>query len=108
MRESFVWALQRFGQRVRVMHGAEETETRAFLQVIREKGESPPRSVTALGEVDGRRWEYIGAAETEIAVGDRVLWEETAFFVRQAEEIFLAQGCVYRWAMLERETGAVL
>ena len=104
MNRPFEQALLRFGQSVRVIHGENETETKAFLQEALEKSET--RGVTPLGETDGRRWVYIGGAETEIEAEDRVCCGELRLRVLQTEAVYLGDEICHRWARLEKDREA--
>lgn len=104
----FEQALLRFGQAVKVSHAGLVSEVSAFLQEKLEKSEEPPRSIHPLGEVDRRRWIYIGPAETEISVGDRVEFGELSLIAQQTEAVWLGGEICHWWAQLAREKEAVL
>ncbi len=104
----FEQALLRFGQAVQVTHAGETAEVRAFLQEKLEKGEEPPRSIHPLGEADRRRWIYIGPAETELSVGDRVEFAGLGLIAQQAEAVWLGGEICHWWAQLAREKEAVV
>ena len=103
----FEQALLRYGQTVTVSHAGESVEVKAFLQEKLEKSETPPRSILPLGEVDRRRWIYIGPAEAEISVGDRVEFHGLGLIAQQAEAVWLGGEICHWWAQLAREKEAV-
>lgn len=102
----FEEALRRFGQTVTLTHGEESREVQAFLQEKLEKDREPPRGILPLGESDERRWVYIGSAEAEIAVGDRVCFGELRLVAQQAEAVYLGDELCHWWAQLAREKEA--
>lgn len=103
----FEQALQRFGQAVKVTHGEKMAEVRAFLQEKLEKSEEPPRSILPLGEADRRRWIYIGPAEAELSVGDRVEFDGLCLIAQQAEAVWLGGEICHWWAQLAQAKEAV-
>ena len=108
MIRSLEQAMLRFGQPVKVSHAGLTSEVFAFLQEKLEKSEEPPRGIHPLGEVDRRRWVYIGPAETEISVGDRVEFGELGLIAQQAEAVRLGGEICHWWAQLAREKEAAV
>jgi hypothetical protein len=85
--------LLRCGQDVTV----ENTAARAFVQPLAERSEQD--TVSAVGTLDGRLWQYLG--QTAVRIGDRVTWNGMAFRVRSSRPYYLGDTPVYYWAVLE-------
>lgn len=107
MIRAFEQALARCGQTVTVTHAGRQTAVKAFLQEKLEKDREPPRGILPLGESDERRWIYIGGAETEISVGDRVEFGGLRLMAQQAEAVRLGDAVCHWWAQLVREKETV-
>ena len=101
----FEQALLRYGQTVTVFHEGVGVEVRAFLQEKLEKREEPPRSIHPLGEVDRRRWVYIGPAEQEIAFGETLTVDGKDYMVRRVEPVYYMEEVAYYWAMCVEKGG---
>lgn len=95
--------LDRYGQRVTLCRGDGETEARAFLQPVAERGETAAGAVTALGSVDGRLWLYLG--QTPLEDGDGLAWNGRRFRVRSCRAFYVGEALSHYWAALEQERG---
>lgn len=105
MRKTVQAILARYGQAVTVRTAEGETQTRAFLQPVTERGETLPGAVTELGWMDRRLWRYLGTAA--LAPGDTVAWGELRFRVRSSRPYCIGECLHHWWASLEREREAV-
>ncbi|MCI8910042.1 MAG: hypothetical protein HFG09_05115 [Oscillibacter sp.] len=101
MRDTMRRILARYGQEVTLRTAEGETEARAFLQPVRERGETAPGTVTELGWIDRRLWKYLGAEA--LSPGDTVAWRGLRFRVRSSRPCCLGEELNHWWAMLEPE-----
>ncbi|MBR3641664.1 MAG: hypothetical protein IKN53_06520 [Oscillibacter sp.] len=91
--------LRRYGQRVTLLRQGEETEARAFLQPLRERGEQEAALHTPIGRRDVRLWRYLGTEE--LRAGESVLWNGARYRVRTCRTYFIGETAVLRQATLE-------
>lgn len=96
--------LRRYGQNVVLKRQSGEKNVRAFLQPDTGREECVPGEQTAIGWVDVRTWRYIGV--DEVAPGDVIVWNGTAFRVRSSRAYALGDAVHHWWASLEREREA--
>lgn len=60
-------------------------------------------AATPLGAADEHCWRYLGPADVEIDMGDRVVCREKRYVVRDAAAVFAGVTAIYRWAVLKEE-----
>ena len=94
----FHQALRRYGAAVSALHGGESRTLRGFIQPLTGERELP-QTGSELGLAEERLWRWLG--EGPLEVGDAVVWQETVFFVRAAEPIYLGGTLTHWWAALE-------
>ena len=102
MRELFAGILGTYGQRVSCPESGESW--RAFVQPVKSNASQEERRSTALGDVDRRRWLYIGPADRE----DRLLWEGQVYRVRESVLVPFGDAPLYCRAVLVRERVTVV
>lgn len=106
MKEKLETVFERFGLAVRVTQGETVRETHAFVQpMTRESGEEP-FTATPVGAADGHVWRYLGPAEVELRMGDRLTCRSGSYVVRDTAAMYLGEEALYRWAMLAPEEKA--
>ncbi len=106
MRELFAGILGTYGQRVSCPESGKSW--RAFVQPVRGQASQEERRSTALGDVDQRRWLYIGPANREVDREDRLLWEGQAYRVRESVLVPFGDAPLYCRAVLVRERETVV
>ena len=82
-------AFERYGMSAEVRRGENAVQTKAFVQ--------------PLGGVSEQCWRYLGPAEVEIEMGDRVVCGGTQYVVRRAAPFYAGEEIVYYWAILHPE-----
>lgn len=97
-------AFARCGTEAEVRCGESAVRTKAFIQPLRRESGEEPFSVTELGAVDEMCWRYLGPADAEIAMGDRVVCGEKQYVVRRAAPFRAGEEILYYWAILREET----
>lgn len=98
--------LQRWGQDVtREVTGE---SWRAFVQPVRQKNRQEERMVTPVGDVDQRRWLYIGPGEIPLSWEERLLCGGERFFVRECAAVNLGEKTLYQRAILVKEKEAAV
>lgn len=103
MRGTWQGILSAYGQTVERTGTGEQW--RAFVQpVLAERSEEERRS-TALGDVDRRRWLYIGPADRRLERETRLTCGGRTYRVRESVTVQLGEEVLYRRAVLvpERE-----
>ena len=110
MRTRLERIMAQYGQTVTLSPGndGDAREIRAFLQPVLKKQEEPQVAITPLGPVSEQRWLYIGPANTEAAVGDRMACGEARLVVQEARPVYWRDEVLYRWAILRREKEAAV
>ena len=110
MRARLERIMERYGQTVTLIprNNGEAIETKAFVQPVLKEREAPPVVVTPLGPVSEQRWLYIGKAEVDAAVGDRIACGEARLVVQEVRPVYWQDGVLYRWAMLRTEKEAAI
>ena len=98
MKRALDEAFARYGLATEVRRGEETERTKAFVQPLRRETGDEPFAATPLGAADGHCWRYLGPAEVEIGMGDRVICREKRYIVRDAAAVFAGVTAVYRWA----------
>ncbi len=103
MRAQIRAILEHHGQQVRVQSGERRKEMYALLQPARQKREQVPETVSPIGWMDERLWQYLGSEK--VSPGDRLFWREMVFQVRSSRAYLLGEEPLYWWASLvpERE-----
>lgn len=92
--------LQQYGTPMVLRRDDTDWNIRAFLQQTRSRGQSHgSRTVSALGEVPGGMFVYIGPAEPETAVGDILVYRDRLFEVRRAEPVTVGETVLYCWGL---------
>ena len=103
-------AIERYGQIVSLTprDGREPLEIRAFVQPLLKELAEPPVAVTPLGPVSEHRWLYIGRADVEIMVGDRISCRRMRLAVQEVRPVYWRDEVLYQRAILrwEKETAA--
>ena len=98
----WIWRVTaRYGQNVSVQTGEETVSVRAFLQPVPERSERVRETVTPIGWVDGRMWQYLGQMALE--AGDILTWNDLTFRVRSCRPYYIGDRLSHYWAALERE-----
>ena len=95
--------LEKYGQRVAVVRGGEETVCRAFLQPALERREDWYQHLpTPLGVARRDQWLYLGPPETALdgMEDGYVAWNSTQFEVWAAQKVCIGEEPVYWWALL--------
>lgn len=103
MKKMLSEAFERYGMSAEVRRGENAVQTKAFVQPLRRESGEEPFSVTVLGAVSEQCWRYLGPAEVEIEMGDRVVWGGTQYVVRRAAPFYAGEEIVYYWAILHPE-----
>ena len=106
MREVLAGIFGAYGQRVGCPEGGESW--RAFVQPMGGNTLQEERRSTALGDVDRRRWLYIGPADREGDREDRLLWEGQVYRVRESVLVPFGDAPLYCRAVLVRERVTVV
>ena len=108
MRSRLEQAMERYGQTVMLIRreAGEAMTVGAFLQPILKKQEAPPVAVTPLGPVSEQRWLYIGRADVEILLGDRIVCGDLRLVVQETQFVYWQDEVLYRRAILRREKEA--
>lgn len=106
MREVLAGIFGAYGQRVGCPEGGESW--RAFVQPMGGNTLQEERRSTALGDVDHRRWLYIGPADREMGWEERLLWEGRVYRVRESVMVFFGDAPLYCRAVLVREREAAV
>ena len=105
MREALAEILAGYGQTV------EEADTgarwRAFVQPVLRSRSEEERGTTALGDVDRRRWLYIGPGDRMLERGQRIRWDGRVYRVRESAAVYAAEQVFYCRAVLLRERESV-
>ncbi len=91
--------LEKYGQKVTIRRGEEETHIRAFFQPVAEKaaGEMP----TPLGMAPVGKYLYLGPAEEKLEDAEELIWEGRTFRFIRNREIPVGDTIFYRWAVAE-------
>ena len=101
MREIFENILAVYGQAV---SSAESGESwRAFVQPVRTERSEEERQATALGDVDQRRWLYIGPGDRELRREEVILCGGTAYRVRESVTVPFGEERLYCRGILRLE-----
>lgn len=103
MRQALGEAFARYGRAAEIRRGEETQETRAFLQPMLREGEDEPLAATPLGAKEEQRWRYLGPAEAEVRMGDRVICGERMFVALRAQAFYAGEEILYHWAVLAPE-----
>ena len=91
--------LERYGQRVVLHQGEQETAGRAFLQPIRETGQEQ-QVPSPLGFRREDRFLYLGAPDCPLGQEDWVEWNGAGFTVWSTHPVHVGQTVLYTWAVL--------
>ena len=98
--------LQGYGSLVTVRDGQSARTFRALVQPVTEKGWQATRKVIeTLGKIQKGQYVYIGPADLELCVGQRIEAQGQAFIVRRCETRYLADEAVFAWALLVKAGG---
>ncbi len=100
MTESFDTILRTRGRAVRLWHGTEETEVRAFVQMLQKRETNTPEEMTELGAADLRRWLYIGPKEQALQAGDTVSFDGADYVAQNAAAVYVGGEKSHWWAIL--------
>lgn len=73
---------------------------KAYVQPVRQKNRHEDRAVTPVGDVDWRRWLYIGSADRPLREGEILLSGEERFCVRERAAEYLGSEALYERAIL--------
>lgn len=106
MRELFAGILGAYGQEVTCPETGESW--RAFVQPVRSVALREERASTVLGDVDQRRWLYIGPADREVERETRLSCGGAAYRVRESAAVPFGDGVLYWRAVLVPEKEAVV
>lgn len=98
MRERIRELTERYGQQVTLRTKEGETQVRAFLQLVTQRGDWT--AMTKIGSIDERQWMYLGQSPLE--AGDRVSWNQMEFVVESSHPWAVGETILYWWALLER------
>lgn len=99
--------LRKLGVPMTVTSRGEESSVRGiFQQVDSRSWQNLNREFSSVGEVNMGRFLYLGPAEPEISVGDRVKWEGRSYVFRRAERVMLGRKPLYCWGFCLEEGGA--
>lgn len=91
--------LERYGQRVVLHQGEQETAGRAFLQPIRETGQEQ-QVPSPLGFRREDRLLYLGVPDCPLGQEDWVEWNGGAYEVWSTHPVHVGQTVLYTWAVL--------
>ena len=100
MTEAFDGILRARGRTVCLRHGAEKTEVRAFVQMIRKQETDAPEEDTEFGAADLRRWLYIGPKEQALQAGDTVSFDGADYVAQNAAAVYVGGEKSHWWAIL--------
>ena len=98
--------LNTYGTQVTLNHRGLVSDIRAFFQPVRSKswqyleGEYSP-----LGEIPRGQYVYIGPVKPTATAGDTLTVGDKQYWLRRCEEIFDADGPVYRWGICVEKGG---
>ena len=101
MREVWAAVLAAYGQQVTSPETGESW--RAFVQPVLSRGIREERQSTALGDVDQRRWLYIGPGERALSREERLDCGGRVYRVRESVAVRLGEEILYRRAVLTPE-----
>ena len=98
MKETIHALCEQWGQNV----SRESTDERwkAYVQPVRQKNRHEDRAVTPIGDVDWRRWLYIGPSDRPLQEGETILAGEDRFCVRERAAEYLGGEALYERAIL--------
>lgn len=99
MEQEWSALLERYGQRVVLHQGEQETAGRAFLQPIRETGQEQ-QVPSPLGFRREDQFLYLGAPDCPLGQEDWVEWNGGAYEVWSTHPVHVGQTVLYTWAVL--------
>ncbi len=106
MKEELHSIWEQWGQDVSCEESGETWK--AFVQPVRQKNRNEDRAVTPLGDVDWRRWLYLGPGERSLWEGATLLCGGERYTVRERTVEYLGSVILYERAILVKAKEAAV
>lgn len=97
---SFQRILHQYGRLVTLRHDDTSRAVRALIQRSKQQSGAPPVSSVNFGDIDSRRWIYIGPSDCALSCGDIMECDGIQYEVQDCEAIYLGRERCYWRAML--------
>ena len=100
MRKMADGIFRQYGTKMQLTSGEAVKQVRGFFQPVRSKSvQSMVNSATPLGEIPRGQYVYMGPAEAEAAIGDRLAVMGKEYLFRRVEPYYYGDEIVYIWGL---------
>lgn len=99
--------LDSYGTQITLIHDGQRLELKGFVQTGGSLSQrSAKRKMTALGEIPGNQYLYIGPADSPAQPGDLLIHNTRQYELRQLETVMYQNTPVYHWGLCVEAGGA--